>query len=95
MNEFEIYVHERIHARHPEITEDDVRSAFRNMIRCKKRPSGSTVGIGCDSNSRLLELVYQEDWLDDFVMIYHAQTPPTKKVKKELDFTKGKGLING
>ena len=86
MKTFEIYVHERIHERHPEITEDDVRSAFRNMIRCRQRESGEFVAVGADSYSRMLEFVYVQDFFDNSFLIYHAQTPPTKKTIDELDF---------
>ena len=86
MSGFEIYVHERVNERHPDITEEDARSAFQNMIRYKQRPNGAFVGVGSDSNSRMLEIVYVEDWIDNFVLIYHAQTPPTKKTNKELGF---------
>ena len=86
MNEFEVNIHERITERHPEITEDDVRSAFGNMIRCRQRATGEFVAVGSDSNSRMLELVYVQNFFDNSFLVYHAQTPPTKKTIDELDF---------
>ena len=95
MEEIEIYIHERISERHPEITDEDVQSAFANIIRYRRRPTGEFIGVGTDSNSRLLEVVYIENLLEKSVLIYHAQTPPTKRTNKELGFENEKGAKNG
>ena len=79
-----IYVHERIKQRHPEISVADVKSAFYNIVRYRQRSSGEYIGVGSDANSRLLELVYVENLLANSVLIYHAQTPPTKRTCEEL-----------
>ena len=86
MFECNIYVHERINRRHPEIQESDVISAFYNVFRSRKRDTGEYVAVGSDSNSRLLELVYLENLFENSVLIYHAQTPPTKRTEQELGF---------
>lgn len=88
MDKVEIIVHERITQRHPEISTEDVTSAFRNVFRFRQRPTGEYIAIGTDSRSRLIELVYIENLLENCVLIYHAQTPPTQKTNAELDLRK-------
>ena len=81
-----LIVHERVTARHPELTEEDVRSAWEGALtstpRIHKNPS-EYVALGFDGNGRLLELVAARldggDWL-----IFHAMTPPSDKTFKEL-----------
>lgn len=69
-----LIIHPRIHERHPDIDENDVVVAWGNSLasapRLDKDPNEyATVGKrNADGN-----------WL-----IYHAMTPPTKKMRKEL-----------
>ncbi|WEV72255.1 hypothetical protein [Bifidobacterium sp. ESL0790] len=84
MNE-EPIIHPRIHQRHPDITDADVRAAWHRMIHMSQRDGNSNrwVAIGVDRYGRSLELVATFDdygkWL-----IFHAYTPPTKGILKEL-----------
>lgn len=81
-----IYVHPRIHERHPEISEEDVLHAWekclRSMPRLAKNPS-EYVAVGIDGKGRVLELIVLRNdngsWL-----IYHALTPPTDNVLREM-----------
>ena len=81
-----IQIHARIHERHPEISEDDVRCAWENQYRTTLRmvDSGERhVAVGLDTKGRDLEMVAVElesgDWL-----VYHAMTPPSQKTLAEL-----------
>ena len=81
-----LIIHERVTARHPELTEEDVKSAWEGSLastpRIHKNPN-EYVALGFDGNGRLLELVGTRldggDWL-----IFHAMTPPSDKTFKEL-----------
>ena len=81
-----VEVHVRIHERHPEILDEDVRTAWNNAFLSRPRLDGSTdrqMAIGQDAKGRLLEMLAQRidpsTWL-----VYHAMTPPSNKVLKEL-----------
>lgn len=79
-----IDVHPRVSERHHEISEEDVRAAMRNMIRYQQRDSGEYAAVGFDGKNRFIELVYvYNDELDSF-LVYHAFTPPTGKMLREL-----------
>lgn len=79
-----IDVHPRIAQRHPEVTPEDVIEAMRGMVRYQQRPSGEWAAVGFDGKGRLVELVYvYNEELDSF-LVYHAFTPPTGKMMKEL-----------
>ena len=80
----QVEVHPRIHERHPEVTDEDVRCAMRGMIRYKQRRSGEWVAVGTDSRSRLVELVYIYDADEDFFLVYHGMPPPSGKTLREL-----------
>lgn len=79
----EIYVLPRIHKRHPELTAEDVISAFRSTFIEAQRENGTWVCIGLDRNGRNVEMVYAQE--GDGILIYRAMTPPTKKTRKELN----------
>ncbi|MDF7663342.1 hypothetical protein PT282_01425 [Bifidobacterium sp. ESL0763] len=76
---------ERIHRRHPQLRDADVKAAWHAILHMERRRSNPTqwLAIGVDSNGRLLEMIatYEKDgvWL-----IFHALTPPTKGILKEL-----------
>ena len=83
---FEVVVHPRIHEKHPELKDEDVESAFRNIFSQALRSLEEReeyMAIGSDSNGRLIEIVYRSD-PEGNVIIYHAFTPPTKKALAEL-----------
>lgn len=81
-----VYVDPRVHERHPDVNPADAEYAWKNclksMSRLDKNPN-EYIAIGVDAAGRMLELValrdYEGDWL-----IYHAQTPPHARAKREL-----------
>ena len=81
-----VEVHGRVHERHPEISEEDVRTAWRNAFLSRPRADDDAVhqiAVGQDARGRLLEMLAQRiapfTWL-----VYHAMTPPSEKVLREL-----------
>lgn len=84
----EIKVHPRVHRRHPEIDDEDVRSAWRNAIRFVLRQLNEKdhyLVIGQGTSGRVIEIVAaRED--DGSVLVFHAMTPPSKKTLSELGF---------
>ena len=82
----EVVVHDRVCQRHPELEKSDVREAWSNCIRSARRTQSAFddyVAVGFDKKGRLLQMIAV--LLPDGVwMIYHAFSPPTKKVLKEL-----------
>ena len=84
-----ILIHERIHRRHPELTDLDVRTAWLDAFVIGERvdaglPRPTLVGLGYDGRGRALEMIGTV--LEDGVtLVYHARTPPTKKVLRELE----------
>lgn len=83
-----IYVLSRVHERYPELTSEDVLTAFRSVMKDARRADGTWVAIGLDGHGRDVEMVYKQ--LNDSVLIYHAMTPPTKKTLKEINQLEGK-----
>ena len=79
-----IGVHARVMQRHPEIKKDDVVAAMKSMFKYTQRSSGEWLAVGLDSNSRLIELVYQYDEEEDFFFVFHGMTPPSSKTLREL-----------
>ncbi|NHM15428.1 hypothetical protein GMI69_01910 [Eggerthellaceae bacterium zg-887] len=77
-----LIVHPRIRAKHPELSEEDVRTAFNGMFKHVHRLDGDLVGVGMDGKRRLVEVVAR--CVDDTIIVYHAFTPPTQKVMREL-----------
>ena len=82
----ELVVHPRVMARHPELSEAGVVSAWENALVSAPRTSKETnehIALGFDNDGRLLEIVAVRleggSWL-----IYHAMTPPSKKTYAEL-----------
>lgn len=83
-----IFVHPRVHERHPEIEDEDVIAAFKATIRFVRRPNGQGVAVGLDGRGRLLEMVYAVSEPDDDFLIFHAFTPPTSGVLRELGLSR-------
>lgn len=87
MGEQKVEVAERVFLRHPQLTEDDVLAAWRSRLKCQVRLGPwppQYIAIGFDGNGRAVEMVAVYDPGQDKVLIFHANTPATKKVKKEL-----------
>ena len=82
-----IEVNARIAMRHPEISEDDVKSAWANALVIVERTTASfpdvvLVAVGADANGRLLEIVGTA-LEDGTVHVFHAMTPPSRKTLRE------------
>lgn len=75
---FTIYVLPRIHERHPELTAKDVLTAFRSAMQEVRRNDGTWMLVSLDGRGRNVEVLYAEK--NGMVVIYHAFTPPTKKI---------------
>lgn len=87
-----VFIHPRVMERHPELRERDVLSAWENAWSYSIRAADDgerIVAIGCDSNGRDIEMIAKCDW--EGCLIYHAKTPPTKKMRQELGYGKGGG----
>jgi len=83
-----IEVAPRVTKRHPDLTDDDVRNAWDNTIRWSVRPQKDDeyIAVGFDSSGRLIEMVALRTAIDTWV-VYHEQTPPTKRTLLELGLT--------
>ena len=82
----EVFVHQRIHEKHPELEDEDVESAFNNAfaeVRRFDKDVEEFMAIGSDSKGRLVEIVYRTDF-EGNIIIFHAFTPPTNKALTEL-----------
>ena len=80
----------RVMERHPELTRDDVLSAWENTVAVAYRIDGEAerqVGIGTDRNGRLLEMVAARTKEGGWI-VYHAMTPPSRKTLAELRITR-------
>lgn len=81
-----IEVHPRVMERHPELTMEDVRSAWQNAMVHMRRLGDDPiryVAVGSDSNGRLIEMVAQIAGSGTLI-IFHAMTPPSTKTLNEL-----------
>ena len=77
-----IFVLDRVHERHPELSEQDVVTALRSVMVEAQRADGTWMAIGLDGRGRDLELLYNER--DGVLVVYHAFTPPTRKFVREI-----------
>lgn len=74
-----VRVHPRVPTKRPEISEEDVVTAFEGALRSRGRDTTPIqwVGVGMDRQGRLLEFVAVEDepagWL-----VFHAMVATTK-----------------
>ena len=82
-----VVVHPRVSVRHPEIADEDAIHAWVYAVECAERVDSpywpAYAALGYDRNGRLLELLaaLQEDGR---ILIYHAMTPPSKKMMTEI-----------
>lgn len=81
-----LIVHPRVFAKHPQLSEDDVRTAWENSFYEAIRPDSSNfpeyLWIGEDAQGRTVEMVgtpTENGWL-----IYHANTPLSGRVLSEM-----------
>lgn len=76
-------VHSRVHERHPELVDGDVRHAWENYeFSAIRKRAEIEVRLGFDSIGRCLEMIgarQENGWF-----VYHAFTPPTKKFIREI-----------
>ena len=77
-------VHPRVHERHPEIGDDDVVQAWENCVeRADREVAVREARIGFDQKGRELEMVGSKS--DGEWLVFHAMTPPTKKMHAEME----------
>jgi hypothetical protein len=87
-----VIVDRRVMELHPELAEQDVIHAVKHEIGSRLRLGtfpAQTAGVGMDGNGRLVEWVkIPLDGAGGQVMggwfVYHAMTPPTKKMLREV-----------
>lgn len=85
-----VEVHPRVMQRHPNLSEEDVLNAWRNAIACRPRiylDFEQCVAVGTDQKGRLIEMVATRAKNGKWV-VFHAMTPPTRKVLIELGIRK-------
>lgn len=79
-------VHPRVMERHPNLTEEDVLTAWSNAIASIARVDDENdrlVALGADGHGRLVEMVANRTPNGTWV-IFHAMTPPSRKTLTEL-----------
>ena len=83
----ELIIHPRVLERHPQLSEEDVRTAWQNAYYEALRPDSPNfpeyLWIGTDGNGREIEMVgvpTERGWL-----VYHANTPLSKRTRDEVD----------
>ena len=85
-----VYVHPRVMERHPDLSEADVLSAWKNMLvhlpRLESEPT-RYIAVGSDIHGRLMEMVAERVEKDCWI-IFHAMSPPSRKTLIELRLMK-------
>lgn len=82
-----IYIHP--HALKHGLAERDICYAWENFVRKQHRKSpeeDKVLTVGYDTFGRLIQMVGRDTELG--VLVYHAMTPPTKNVLRELGLTR-------
>lgn len=83
---FELVVHSRVVARHPQLSEEDVRTAWQNSyfqaLRMGSKNSPEYLWIGVDGKGREVEMVGVPT--ETGFLIYHANTPLSRRVRDEI-----------
>lgn len=78
-------VHPRVFERHPELDELGILHAWSNFtVSAVRVPREREIRLGYDLRGRELEMIAVA-LDDDSWLIYHAFSPPTKKLRKEID----------
>ena len=84
MNLFEVHPHAYIHG----LSEDDIRSAWENAFEWIRRDLDNGgidyLLVGPDRRGRLVEMVARYCSEVEGYIVFHAMTPPTKKVLREI-----------
>ena len=86
----DVKVHPRVTVRHPEITEEDAIVAWKSAIASIRRETSEKdflLAVGFDRNARLIETIATEDD-QGTVFIFHAMTPPSIKMLREVGLVK-------
>lgn len=82
----DLVIHPRVLARHPQLTEDDVRTAWANAHYEALRPESPNfpefLWIGIDAKGREVEMVGVPT--ETGYLVYHANTPVSKRVREEI-----------
>ena len=87
----DVIVHERVHLRHPDVSDDDVIYAWHHKIKERKRPKTDPTqyaAVGFDSHGRLLEMCAVRNLDVDAMVVFHAMRA-TRKMMEELKLDKG------
>ncbi len=82
MDDKQIIILDRIHERHPNISRNDVLTAYNTPLVDARRENGDWISIGLDDKARDMELIYRQR--GRIIVIFHALTPPTKKFINEI-----------
>lgn len=80
-----IVVHPRVPAKHPDVTEEDVVTAWKHAVAARRRnfdPPSHVAAAGVDTRGRLIEMVGVE-LEGGGVLVYHAMRL-TEKMAREL-----------
>lgn len=80
-----IVVLPRIHKRHPDVSEEDVRTAWENQLKRRMREGLDPVqfaAVGFDAKGRLLQVVAVYDPKNDAVVIFHAMRATCSMLKE-------------
>lgn len=87
-----LHVHPRVCERHPQLSEQDVREAWHHAYYEAVRPESPNfpeyLWLGQDNRGRDIEMVgtmTEDGWL-----IYHANTPVSKRVRDEIARAEGR-----
>lgn len=81
-----VEVHPRISAKHPDVTDEDVITAWRHAVAMRHRnfdPPAHIAAAGLDTKGRLIEMVGLE-FEDGGILVYHAMKL-TPKMANELE----------
>lgn len=84
-----VSIHERVLRRHPQLTEESILQAWQNRLKCQVRIGPwppQYVAIGFDGAGRQVEMVAVYDPVDDEVLIFHANSPVSAGIRRELGF---------
>lgn len=82
-----VVIHPRIVKRHPQLCMEDITYAWKHRyyegIRSDSENFPEYLWIGCDASGRELEMV--GTLTNDGVLIYHANTPLSRRTIAEVD----------
>ena len=80
-------IHPRVFLRHPQLSEEDIRTAWKNSyyeaLRADIANYPEYLWISADSKGRDIEMV--GTLIDGGWLIYHANTPLSRRVRLEVE----------